>query len=77
MKHLDFPKANKNENSTRSLTQDDLRMISDALIARIDAASDAARLTSGDKACYDVIKDFQHRLYVLNNKICDMMEDKT
>ena len=69
--------ANENENSTRSLTQEDLRTISDALIARIDAASDAARLTSGDKACYDVIKDFQHRLYVLNNKICDMMEDKT
>lgn len=68
---------NRNENSTRSLTQEDLRMISDALIARINAASDAARLTSGDKACYDVIKDFQHRLYVLNNKICDMMGDKT
>lgn len=76
MKHLDFPKANKNENSTR-LTDDDLSMISDALIARIDAASDAARLTSGDTACYDAIKDFQHRLYILNNKICGMMGGKT
>jgi len=70
-------RQNENEISTRSLTQEDLRMISDALIARIDAASDAARLTSGDKSCYDTIKDFQHRLYIVNNKICNMMEDKT
>lgn len=73
----DMKQANENEISTRSLTQDDLRMISDALIARIDAASDAARLTSGDRACYDTIKEFQHRLYIVNNKICNMMEDKT
>lgn len=65
-------RTNENENSTR-LTREDLNMISDALIARIDAASDAARLTSGDKSCYDTIKDFQHRLYILNNKICNMM----
>lgn len=65
-------RTNENENSNR-LTREDLNMISDALIARIDAASDAARLTSGDKSCYDTIKEFQHRLYILNNKICNMM----
>lgn len=69
--HMWYQSRSENENSTR-LTREDLSMISDALVARIDAASDAARLMYGDKLCYEAIKEFERRLYILNYKICNM-----
>ena len=56
-----------------SFTQDELQMLSDAILCAIQANGTAAKLTTSPRAV-TAIMEHNDRLRELNNKICGMMK---
>lgn len=57
-----------------SFTQDELRLLSDAILCAIQANGTAAKLTTSPRAV-TAIMEHNDRLRELNNKVCGMMEE--
>jgi hypothetical protein len=57
-----------------SFTQDELNLLSQAILCAIQANGTAAKLTTSQRAVTDIM-EHNDRLRELNNKICGMMEE--
>lgn len=56
------------------LTNDDLKLLSDAILIAMQTNSHAAKLTTS-RSAQETIYDEYHRLSMLSRKICAMMEE--
>lgn len=52
----------------------ELDMISDGLIALLEKAYEAKKLTAGSDACAAAIDEYARKIKNLNRRVCDMME---
>lgn len=58
-----------------SFTQDELKMLSDAILCAIQSNNQAAKLVTTNRASIAIMEE-NDRLNELNNKICHMMEEE-